>query len=95
MTTNTHQAGVDLTAEFHVFEVIWSPDTLVMYFDGNPIVTYEEPQFPFIQDFANKRENIVLNMAVGGVFFNGMGLNENEIPSTSFLVVDWVKVHRQ
>ncbi len=94
-TTGVHQVGVDLTEEFHVFEVEWSQFSLVMRFDGEIIRTITNADSQYVDDLFNKTEQIVLNLAVGGNFFNGMALNENEIPDQSYLIVDWVKVFKQ
>jgi len=94
-TTNVYEHGSDLTTEFHVFEVVWSRDSFLMYFDGTLVKTYDKGAFPFVDDFFDKREQVVLNLAVGGNFFNGQNLDERDIPDESFLIVDWVKIFKQ
>lgn len=94
-TTYTHDAGTDLTTEFHVFDVVWSQNNLVVSLDGVEIQNFTNSEYVYIDDLFNKNEKVVLNMAVGGVFFNGMNINVADIPDKSYLVVDWVKIYKQ
>lgn len=95
VTTYTHDAGTDLTAEFHVFDMVWSQNTLVVSLDGVEINTFTNSEFQYIDDLFNKNEKVVLNLAVGGAFFNGMNINVADIPDKSYLIVDWVKIYKQ
>jgi len=91
VTTFVHDAGTDLTAAFHVYDVVWSQNSLVVSLDGVAIRTYTTEEFQYIADLYDKNEKIVLNLAVGGAFF-GANLNPADIPDTSYLIVDWVKI---
>lgn len=95
VTTNTHDAGNDLTAEFHVFDMVWSQNSIVVSLDGVEIRTFATGEFQYIDDLFNKNEKVVLNLAVGGAFFNGMNINVADIPDKSYMVVDWVRVYNQ
>ncbi len=94
-TTYVHDAGTDLTAEFHVFDMVWSQNSLVVSLDGVEIRTFSNSEFQYVSNLFNKNEKVVLNLAVGGAFFNGMNINVADIPDTSFLIVDWVKIYKQ
>lgn len=94
-TTHVHDAGVDLTAEFHVFDMVWSQNSFVVSLDGVEIHTFSSSEFQYVDDLYNKNEKVVLNLAVGGAFFNGMSLNPADIPDKSYLIVDWVKIYTQ
>lgn len=94
-TTFNVQAGVDITAGWHVFELIWAETELQMLFDGEIVHTYTEAQWGFIDDMYDKTQNLVLNLAIGGSFFNGQNLQESSIPDESFVAVDWVRIHKQ
>lgn len=94
-TTFNVQAGVDLSAGWHVFELIWGETELDMLLDGEVVHTYTEAQWNFIDDMYNKTQNLVLNVAVGGSFFNGQNLDPASIPDESFMAVDWVRIHKQ
>jgi len=95
ITSFTHNAQTDLTAEFHVFDMVWTENSLIVSLDGVEVRTFTTAEFQYIDDLFNKSEKLVLNMAVGGVFFNGMNLNVSEIPDTSYMIVDWVRVYNQ
>jgi len=77
------------------FDVVWSQNSLVVSLDGVVIHTHSSSNSQFVTNLFNKNEKIVLNLAVGGVFFNGMNINVADIPDKSYLVVDWVKVFKQ
>ena len=94
-TTYTHDAGTDLTTEFHVYELVWSRNNLVISLDGVEIKNFDNSTYIFIDDMFNKNQKVVLNLAVGGAFFNGMNLNSAQIPDQSYLIVDWVRVYKQ
>jgi beta-glucanase (GH16 family) len=94
-TTYTHDSGTDLTAEFHVYELVWSRNNLIILLDGVEIKNFDNSTYLYIDDLFNKNEKVVLNMAVGGAFFNGMNINVADIPDQSFLIVDWVKIYKQ
>jgi len=80
----------DLTAYWHVYEVIWEETQLTYMLNGQVIrtLTTASPG-QYIPDMFGKTQNIVLNLAVGGAYFN------NPDPSTivtGTMYVDWVKV---
>ena len=79
---------VSLQNCFHVYEVIWSQNSLDFYFDGRLVKSNTGSYVPNL--FA-KSERIVLNLAVGGNFFSN--LNTSNI-QTGTMYVDWVKVFR-
>lgn len=95
MTTYTHDVKIDLTTEFHVFDMVWSQDSLLVSLDGVKIQDFTNSQYVYIEDLFNKNEKVVLNLAVGGAFFNGMNINVVDVPDKSYLIVDWVKKHKQ
>jgi len=77
---------VDLTACYHVYEMVWTQNNLFSYFDG---VLAETKSGGYIPSLFGKSERITLNLAVGGNFFTN--LNPSQIqPSTMY--VDYVKV---
>ena len=94
-TTHVHDAGTDLTTEFHVYDLVWSQNNLVISLDGVEVKNFTNTTYKYIADLFNKNEKIVLNMAVGGGFFEGMNLDVADIPDKSYLVVDWVKIYKK
>lgn len=85
--------GVDLTAEFHVYELEWTETDLKMFFDGELVKTYNTEEFNYVDDMFDKSQNLVLNLAIGGDFFSE--LDPSLIPAESYMVVDWVRVYRK
>ncbi len=83
----TISTGVDLSKAFHVYEMEWTETTLSSYLDGKLVET--KTAGSHIKDLFGKSQNIVLNLAVGGDFFNNCDKTKIE-PATMY--VDWVKV---
>lgn len=78
---------LDVTAAFHVFEVIWTQDALTYLFDGQVV---DVKSGGYIPNMFGRSQRIVLNVAVGGAFF--ANLDPSRItPGT--MEVDWVRVH--
>jgi beta-glucanase (GH16 family) len=82
----TITSNVNLTTCFHVYEMIWSQNTLVSIFDGNIV---ETKTGGYIPNLFGKTERITLNLAVGGNYFSN--LNPAQI-QTGTMYVDYVKV---
>ncbi|ABG58258.1 b-glycosidase, glycoside hydrolase family 16 protein [Cytophaga hutchinsonii ATCC 33406] len=81
----------DLTLYWHVYEVIWEETKLTFMLDGKIIRTLTNAASPgnYIDEMFGKDQNIALNLAVGGDYFN------NPSPSTietGSMYVDWVRV---
>ncbi len=81
----------DLTQYWHVYEVIWEETKLTFMLDGKVIRTLTNAASPgnYIDEMFGKNQNIALNLAVGGDYFN------NPSPSTivtGSMYVDWVRV---
>jgi len=77
---------VDLTACYHVYEMVWAQNTLSSYFDG---VLVETKSGGYISNLFGKTERITLNLAVGGNFFTNLDPTQIQ-PGTMY--VDYVKV---
>jgi beta-glucanase (GH16 family) len=80
-------ANQDLTACYHVYEMIWEQDKLTSFLDG--AVVEVKTGGGYIPHLFGKQENIVLNLAVGGAFFSRLDPAKIQ---TGTLYVDWVKV---
>lgn len=79
---------VSLTDCYHVYEMIWSQNSLISLLDGNVI---ETKMGGYVPNLFGKTEHIVLNLAVGGNFFSNF--NPAQIVTGS-LYVDFVKVFK-
>ncbi|GEO03501.1 glycosyl hydrolase family 16 [Adhaeribacter aerolatus] len=80
-------ADTDLTASYHVYELIWEKDKLTSYLDSK--LVEEKTSGGYIPSLFGKSERITLNLAVGGGFFNN--LDPAQIKTGTFYI-DWVKV---
>lgn len=81
------QTDGDLTACFHVYELIWEQSKLTSLLDGK--VVEVKTSGGYIPQLFGKQQRVTLNVAVGGWFFNN--LNPTTIEDGT-MAVDWVKV---
>lgn len=81
-------SSVSLTDCYHVYEMIWSQNSLTSIFDGNVI---ETKTGSYVPNLYGKTERVVLNLAVGGNFFTNF--DPLQIVTGS-LYVDYVKVFK-
>ena len=79
---------VSLTDCYHVYEMIWSQNSLTSIFDGNVV---ETKTGSYVPNLFGKTERVVLNLAVGGNFFTNF--DPLQIVTGS-LYVDYVKVFK-
>ena len=79
-------SSVSLTDCWHVYEVIWSKNSLIFYLDGQIV---DSKTGGYIPNFFRKSERLTLNLAVGGGFF---GNPDPSTIQTGSVMVDWVKV---
>jgi beta-glucanase (GH16 family) len=77
---------VSLQSCYHVYEVIWSQNSLQFYFDGQLVKTNSGGYVP---NLFGKQERLTLNLAVGGNFFSNFNPS---LIQTGTMYVDWVKV---
>jgi len=77
---------VSLQSCFHVYELIWSQNSLQFYFDG---VLVKTNSGGYVTNLFGKTEKITFNLAVGGNFFSNLN-PALIVPGTMY--VDWVKV---
>lgn len=104
-TTGDHSIGVDLSADYHVYSIEWTADSIKWYLDNTLFQTISMNQWfttpgqntyskmgqPFDQKF-----HIILNLAVGGNFFSTpIGANDAAGWSVNNMRVDYVRVYQQ
>jgi beta-glucanase (GH16 family) len=77
---------VSLQTCYHVYEMIWSQNSLEFYFDG---VLVKTNSGSYVPSLFGKTEKIALNLAVGGLFFSNLN---PALIQTGTMYVDWVKV---
>jgi beta-glucanase (GH16 family) len=79
-------ADVSLQSCYHVYEMIWSQNSLEFYFDG---VLVKTNSGGYVPSLFGKSEKLTLNVAVGGNFFSNFDPAQIQ---TGTMYVDWVKV---
>lgn len=80
----------DVTDEFHVYGIIWTPTKIQFTFDGNVYHTYnplikDDKNWPF-----NKKHFIILNVAMGG----DLGGNIDNGFTEGTMEIDYVRVYQ-
>ncbi len=88
-----HNLKEDLTADFHIYELIWEQKRLIVKLDDKILHVYKADNKNHVDHFFGQEHKIVLNLAVGGGFFNGA--NSKDFAKTGTMEVDWVKVYRR
>jgi beta-glucanase (GH16 family) len=79
--------------EFHVYKMIWTPDSMVTYFDGIEFFKYVNPWdgntevWPYNQKFYP-----ILNLAIGGDWGGAQGVDPNL--DTCNYYIDYVRVYK-
>jgi beta-glucanase (GH16 family) len=82
-----------LTDDFHVYSAEWDPQKIVVFFDGEPVLTYENDgtgvdSWPFFEP-----QYLLLNLAIGGGWGGLHGIDETAFPQR--FVVDYVRVYER
>ena len=89
-----HAIKSDLTADFHVYEMIWNKDNIQILFDGTLLHTYEANKKNNIAQMAGKLQKVVFNTAVGG-WFIGDNIDSAQFADSATMEVDWVRVFKR
>ena len=92
-TEAVHTIGQNLTEDFHVYEMIWREDSIDIIFDDERIYTYTANNKNNIRNLFGKKQKIVLNTAVGGLFF--FNQNSNSYADNASMEIDWVRVYKK
>lgn len=92
-TEKIHELNIDLTEDFHIYELIWKEGSLEVLVDEQSLHTYTADSKNYIADLFGKKQQIVLNIAVGGAFFQGV--NSANFVDNSTMQIDWVKVYKK
>jgi len=92
-TEVVHDIGTDLTEEFHTYEMIWKANSIDILFDENPIHTYTANTNNNINALFGKKQKVVINTAVGGLFFTDR--NPDNYADNATMQVDWIRVYKR
>jgi beta-glucanase (GH16 family) len=79
----TIDTEIDLTADWHVYELEWRKSDLIVRFDGREVGRFTSPP-------PSTRMFLVLDMVVG----SPLGRSDDSTPSPAYLEVDWVRVFK-
>ncbi|WP_444933886.1 glycoside hydrolase family 16 protein [Microbulbifer sp. JTAC008] len=86
-------SSTDLTEDYHIFGMTWTPDSIVMWVDdeANEIISIgsEDPAF----DEFRQHHFLILNLAVGGVFPEIYANSEITAPMPAKMYVDYVRIY--
>lgn len=93
-TSTTHTVSTDITAGFHDYELIWSENSLDILFDGNLIKHYDASPVNFINELFGKQHRVVINSAVGGLFFPP-NADSQTFADNAVMQADWVRVYKR
>ena len=82
----------DVTTQFHLYRVDWTPDTIRGYVDDVPVLEFANEGkgykvWPFDQRF-----HLLMNIAVGGDWGGQKGVDDGIFPAR--MQVDYVRVYR-
>lgn len=92
-TVVEHELKEDITADFHIYELIWTATSLEIKFDNRSLHVYTANSKNYIASLFNKKQQIVLNTAVGGAFFPNT--NSSNFVDDSQMAIDWVRVYKR
>lgn len=92
-TSRSHELNINLTSHFHIYELIWKAKTLEVLFDGQLKHTYNADSKNFVENLFGNKHQMVLNLAVGGGFFEGV--NASSFSNSASMQIDWVKVYKK
>ena len=78
--------------EFHVYDVVWTPQRISMSVDGQQYFTFDKESadtavWPFDQP-----QYLILNLAIGGAWGGQQGIDDAAFPAR--FLVDYVRVYR-
>lgn len=92
---NTQKAGItqvpDFDQVFHVYRIDWTPEYVKAFIDGKEYFTFQNTgkgwkEWPF-----DKKQHLLLNIAVGGNWGGQKGVDDSIFPSK--MLIDYVRVY--
>ena len=92
-TSVQHELQDDLTADFHIYELIWEEKKLIIKLDDKTLHTYNTDNKNYVDRLFAQPHKIVLNLAVGGGLF--IGANSDDFAENANMKVDWVRIYKR
>ena len=81
---------IDIADEYHTYSVVWTPNEIRGYIDGEEYYLYDktadEKEWPF-----NEAQNLILNLAMGGGWGGAQGMDTTVVSQK--LMFDYVRVY--
>lgn len=84
-----YQAGKDLTTDWHVYGLLWTPSEITLWLDGKRVATRKYRWVDKTGELAGPA-HVLLNLAVGGPWAGRFGIDEKAFPQT--FSIDYVRV---
>lgn len=84
-----YEAGTDLTRDWHVYGLLWTPTEITLWLDGKRIYTRNYYWRSNEGKLAGPA-HVLLNLAVGGPWAGRFGIDEGAFPQT--FTIDYVRV---
>lgn len=96
-----HSIGTQKTAvktiptsmtEFHVYRIDWTPEKIESYIDGELYFTFKNEKTGWKEWPFDKKQHILLNLAVGGDWGGQKGVDDSIFPQK--MEIDYVRVYK-
>ena len=96
-----HSIGTQKTAvktiptsmtEFHVYRIDWTPEKIDSYIDGELYFTFKNEKTGWKEWPFDKKQHILLNLAVGGDWGGQKGVDDSIFPQK--MEIDYVRVYK-
>lgn len=91
-TSNT-TAAVDLSADYHLYKMVWTSQSIKMYLDNVEYYSMDISANPNLTEFHNPHF-LLLNLAVGGQYVGIFNQNGITAPLPGKMYVDYVKLYQ-
>lgn len=92
-TKMKYNSPLDLRQDFHTYEALWSKSGLTLKVDNVTYAEYTASNLNGLTQMFGSKHNIILNLAVGGVFFKN--INPATFINNSTMEIDWVRVYKK
>ncbi len=86
-------AAVDLSADYHLYKMVWTSQAIKMYLDNVEYYSFDISSDPALSEFHNPHF-LLLNLAVGGAYPNIFDANAITAPLPGKMYVDYIKLYQ-
>lgn len=78
--------------EFHIYRIDWTPKKIEAFIDGNSYLTFENEGIGWTKWPFDKKQHLLLNLAVGGDWGGQKGVDDTIFPQR--MEVDYVRIYK-